>query len=136
MTRLCLQMVKKTKKQKKDHSFEWSFDSLIDGLEYERELSTRHFFRIVFTIVIFPIACKGLHDAEHCVLSEGIVDTNTPCFNVVVVIPTPTICGTVKECTVFSVDVFNPCIPGLRSCIGSLPILELHLHRRHLNLHL
>lgn len=92
-------------------------------LEYEYELSTCLFFRIG-SVAFFGFGSEGLHNGEHSVLSECVVDASAPRFNVVEVIPSPGTCGTFDVAVRVNIDVFNPSIPGFRSCEGSRTILQ------------
>ena len=92
-----------------------------ERLEYEYELSTCFFARVC--IALFSTGSEGLHYLELSVLSEGVVNTDTPRFNVAQEAAiSPAICGT-EPCigvpTIFckhwiSIEVFNPSIPRLR----------------------
>ena len=94
-------------------------------LECEVEFCTSQFFVVFSTesAIVFVIRSEGLHNAEFSILSKYIVNTYAPRFNVIELTKvSPRASRTAEEGTVFSVDVFNPDVPGFRLSHVSLAI--------------
>lgn len=81
------------------------------------------FFRILaVAVAVFEFRSEGLHNLELSVLGEGVVNTGAPGFDVIHLTESPGVGGTADECTVFSVDVFNPSVPRFRRSHDSFAV--------------
>ena len=99
-------------------------------LECEVEFCASDFFIILtrntVRCMIFNVSSEGLHNAEFRVFSKYVVDTYTPRRHIIHQTEvSPRACRTAEECAVFSIDVFNPDIPGFRLSHNSFTIRNL-----------
>ena len=73
--------------------------------------------------MVFNVSSKGLHNAEFSIFSKYVVNTYAPRRHIIHQTEvSPRTCRTAEECTVFSIDVFNPDIPRFRLSHNSFTI--------------
>ena len=92
-------------------------------LEGKGKFGAGLFFRIG-AVAVFEFRRKGLHDAEFGVFGEYVIQACAPGGNVVHLAEPPRIRSAADVSSVFSVEVFDPQVPGLRRSHAGLAVHE------------